>query len=183
MSDVLVLSPYWEPINQVTWERAISLAYSGLVEVLETYDDWTVRSPSVVLTVPAVIRFFKGATGRRKGIRFSRENVYARDKGRCQYCGKKLDRTEATYDHVLPRVMGGVTNWTNVVICCVPCNQHKAGRTPEKARMWLRTKPVKPSSLPGAPLRLKLPKGRMPEQWNDYLRSVAYWTVPLNEDG
>ena len=180
--DVLVLSPYWEPINQVTWDRAITLVYCGLVEVLEEYDDWTVRSPSTMMKVPAVIRFFKGVSGRKKGIRFSRENVYARDKGRCQYCGIYIPRSEVTYDHVLPRSLGGKTEWNNVVSCCLPCNQRKGSRTPEQAKMRLRSKPMRPTSLPGDPLRLSLPKGRMPAQWADYLRSVAYWTVSLQNE-
>ena len=82
----------------------------------------------------------------KKGVKFSRENVYTRDHGMCQYCSRKIPRTEATYDHVTPRRLGGLTRWENIVIACIECNRDKGGRTPEQAGMKLRQKPVKPKS-------------------------------------
>jgi 5-methylcytosine-specific restriction endonuclease McrA len=178
--DVLVLSSTWMPINRVTWQRAITLVYSGLVEVVEEYTDWNVRSVRQTFKVPAVIRFFVGATGWKRSVRFSRENVYVRDKGRCQYCGVPVAKSSFTYDHVIPRSQGGKTRWENVVVCCLPCNQKKGSRTIAQARMKLLVKPVKPRSLPGG-TRLALPH-KVPEQWRPYLRDFSYWNTELESD-
>ena len=180
--DTLVLSPSYEPINQISWKAAV-LAVLGdrPIEVLEYYEDREVRSVTFAMKVPAVIRYLAGKCIRKRGVRFSRENVYTRDKGRCQYCGINVARPEATYDHVKPRAQGGPTRWENIVIACVPCNQHKGGRTPEQAGMFLMTKPAKPKYLPET-LRLSFTKANVPGQWRDYLRNVVYMHGELETD-
>lgn len=75
---------------------------------------------------------------------FSRENIYARDKHICQYCGKEFEPKELTLDHVFPKSRGGDTSWDNIVACCKACNQFKADRTPEEAGLVLLNKPKKP---------------------------------------
>src|SRR3982751_1162204 len=107
--DTLVLDPGYTPVARISWTRALTLLWSGKVEVVEEYNDWTVRSMTLEVKVPAVVRFLRGMRGKRRMVRFSRENVYARDTGRCQYCGVKVARPEATYDHVNPRSQGGLT--------------------------------------------------------------------------
>src|SRR5262249_12704835 len=121
--DTLVLDTGYQPVARVPWMRAVALIWSGKVEVVEEYADWTVRSVTVELKVPCVVRFLRGVRGVNRGIRFSRENVFARDGGRCQYCQRRVARPEATYDHVTPRSQGGHTRWENIVIACLPCNQ------------------------------------------------------------
>lgn len=177
----LVLNQSMQPIDQVSWDRAITLLFTDKVEVLEEYDDWVVRSVTVSIKVPAVIRLLNAVATKKRGVRFSREAVYTRDKGRCQYCSRALKRPEATYDHVLPRRLGGKTNWTNIVIACQPCNTKKGGRTPEQAKMRLQVQPIKPKHLPET-LHLTLPRGKMPHQWQDYLRDAMYWHAALDED-
>jgi 5-methylcytosine-specific restriction endonuclease McrA len=180
--EVLVLSPGFRPIARIPWERAITLLFLGKVEVIEEYEDRTIRSVTFELKMPSVVRFFRALTRRKPVVRFSRENVYARDGGRCQYCGDSIKRAEATYDHVVPRSQGGKTNWENIVIACVPCNQTKGGRTPDQARMQLKSTPVKPKRLPEA-LRLTFgfEKG-MPPSWKNWLRDLTYWHGSLDED-
>lgn len=180
--DTLVLSSSYEPVGQVSWKRAIRLWLLDKVEVLEEYTDRVVQCALGAIAMPSVIRLLKAiAHRRRRGPRFSRENVYAREKGRCAYCGTKVSRIDATYDHVVPRALGGKTTWENIVIACMPCNQRKGGRTPEQARMKLRTKPVRPHALPGTHT-LGLPKGSMPESWRQYLSSMAYWHLELDDE-
>lgn len=178
----LVLSPSYEPVARITWQRAVTLLWENKVEVVEEYHDWTIRSVTVEIKVPAVIRFLKAIGFRKKAVKFSRENVWLRDKGVCQYCGEKVSRLDFTYDHVTPRVQGGITSWQNVVVCCTPCNQKKAGRTPEQAGMRLLTRPVKPARLPEIyRLTFTYQKG-MPEVWKQWLRSVSYWNEELKEN-
>ncbi len=179
--ETLVLNATYEPVARVPWQRAITLLFMGKVEVVEEYEDKTIRAVTYELKMPSVIRFLRMLKGRKRAIKFSRENVYARDSGRCQYCSGRLPRQEATYDHVLPRSQGGMTRWDNVVIACVPCNQRKGGRTPEQAGMKLLSIPVKPRRLPeGVRLTFIYEKG-MPASWRTWLRDVAYWHGELEE--
>jgi len=179
--ETLVLNATYEPIARVPWQRALALLFSGKVEVVEEYEDKRIRSVTFEIRMPAVVRFIRKLARFKQGIRFSRENVYARDRGKCQYCAQKLNRQEATFDHVVPRAQGGATGWDNVVIACVPCNQRKGGRTPEQARMALLTRPVRPTRLPeGMRLTFVYEKG-MPPAWKNWLRDMTYWHGSLDE--
>lgn len=178
--DTLVLDPAFRPINLVGWEKAITWLFTGRAEVVEEYENRVVRSPSCVFKVPSIIRFLGRVRGLfRKGMKFNRHNVYLRDHGRCVYCGNKVPKSEFTYDHVVPKSQGGKTIWTNVVIACLPCNQKKRDQTPAQARMRLRSKPIRPRSLPGSSCSSLAWNDQMPETWKDYLRSVSYWTSKL----
>ena len=90
--ETLVLDIGFIPVARVSWQRAITLLWEGKVEVVEEYQDKTVRSVTLEFRVPAVIRFLRLIRGKRKAIKFNRENVYTRDKGRCQYCSTPLNR-------------------------------------------------------------------------------------------
>ena len=119
MQQTLVLNATYEPVKIVDWQRAITLIFSGKVEVVDEYEDKTIRSVTFELKMPSVIRFLRLLKWRKPVVRFSRENVYARDGGKCQYCSRPVTRAEATYDHVLPRKLGAKTAWENIVIACV----------------------------------------------------------------
>ena len=165
----LLLSQSYEPIKVISWQRAIVLLSLGKVEVIEEYDR-DIRTVSVVIKMPAVVRLLRAFRRHKKPVKFSRVNIYARDKYRCQYCGKKAPMKELTYDHVLPRSRGGKTTWTNIVTCCYECNRTKANRTPREARMRLRKEPIQPKWVPAVSIRLSA--SSMPDAWRDYL----YWT-------
>lgn len=171
-SDTLLLSAGYEPITVVSWQRAITLLTLGKVEVLVEYDR-NVRSPTLVIKMPAVVRLLRVFRRHRQPVKFSRVNIYARDGYRCQYCGVKLPIADLTFDHVVPRARGGRTTWENIVTACVPCNARKSDRTPEQAGMRLRKKPVRPSWVPAMTLRLSTRS--IPDAWQDYL----YWTGEL----
>ena len=179
--ETLVLNATYEPLCRIPWQRAITLLFNGKVEVVDEYEDKTIRAVTFELKMPSVVRFLKFLKRRKAVIRFSRENVYARDHGQCQYCSRAVSRSEATYDHVVPRALGGKTCWDNIVIACVACNQKKGGRTPEQARMKLKVRPVKPEKLPET-LRLTFTwdKG-MPASWKSWLRDMTYWHGALDE--
>ena len=131
------------------------------------YDE-EIRSRSFALRTPAVVRLKTGGTATKQAVRFSRINVYTRDGFRCQYCGEKRSMRDLNYDHVIPRVKGGQTNWENIVTSCYACNDRKGSRSPEEAGMKLRKKPVKPKSLPVTPV-LAVARSEMPEAWLRYL--------------
>lgn len=62
------------------------------------------------------------------------EEVYARDGGRCVYCGIVARRPGrgvrrapdlATLDHVVPRSLGGPLTRENLVLACSVCNNER----------------------------------------------------------
>jgi len=170
----LLLSQSYEPLELISWQRAFTMLTLGKVEVVEEYDH-DVRTVSVIFKVPAVVRLLRAFRRFRKPVKFSRVNIYARDKYRCQYCGTKAPISELTYDHVVPRAQGGRTTWTNIVTACYTCNRNKGNRTPEQASMRLRTAPVQPTWVPAMTLRISTVS--VPDAWRDYL----YWTGDLSQ--
>ncbi len=172
-SATLLLSQSYEPIKVIPWQRAITLLFLGKVEVVEEYSH-EVRSVTVILKIPAVVRLLRAFRRHHKPVKFSRVNIYARDAYTCQYCGTRLGVAELTYDHVVPRSQGGATDWTNIVTCCHECNRVKGGRTPRQAGMQLRALPVQPNWVPAVTIRVSLRS--VPDAWRDYL----YWTGELD---
>jgi len=71
--------------------------------------------------------------------------LFKRDAHVCMYCGKRFSTGELSREHVTPLSRGGHDSWTNVVTACKRCNNHKAGRTPEEARMQLLAIPFTPN--------------------------------------
>jgi 5-methylcytosine-specific restriction endonuclease McrA len=169
----LLLSQSYEPIKIISWQRAITLLFLGKVEVVEEYAH-DVRSVTIVIKIPAVVRLLRAFRRHHKPVKFSRVNIYARDGYTCQYCGVRLAVSELTYDHVVPRSQGGATDWTNIVTCCHECNRVKGGRTPRQAGMQLRAAPVQPNWVPAVVIRVSLRS--VPDAWRDYL----YWTGELD---
>lgn len=162
----LLLNSWAMPHAILTWEEAICLVYQDKVSVLEEYDE-IVSSPSISYFIPAVIQLKHQVATMKKGVKFSRINVFTRDGFKCQYCGQRKTMRELNYDHVVPRKQGGKTTWDNIVTCCYPCNELKAGRTPEQAGMKLLRKPAKPHSLPLHAVYLD--SGKVPLVWEPYL--------------
>ena len=162
----LLLNSTFEPLRVVTWEKAIILVMLGKVEVIEEYKRM-IRGVTFAIRLPAVIRLNRFIRRNTPIVKFSRQNLYCRDRGRCQYCGISFEQRELTYDHVLPRSKGGLTEWTNVVTCCISCNLKKGGRTPEEAGMSLIRKPKAPIWIPLLTMSLGIEE--TPDPWKDYL--------------
>ena len=166
---VLLLNSSFEPIKIIDWQRAVTMFFLGKVEVLEEYEH-NIRSVSLVVKAPAVVRLLKYVRLGRKSPPLCRTNILARDNFECQYCSKELNSREATLDHVLPRSQGGKTSWENIVCCCMHCNRKKGGKTPRQARMPLRKTPIKPDWLPVLNIRLN---GNIPSSWYAFLSSAG----------
>ena len=59
-------------------------------------------------------------------------NIYARDAGKCFYCTKTIAKEDATLDHKLPVLRGGLNTNENVVVSCEWCNRDKGVLTDEE---------------------------------------------------
>jgi len=199
-SSVLVLNRFFTAIQVVTVRRAFAMLCSDRAEVVHveggnfsSYDfeswvelsqlrenfpdgdgDW-VRTVSLEIRVPRVIRVLLYERLPQMRVRLNRRNIFARDENRCQYCGRRFPTSELSLDHVLPVSRGGTTSWENLVCACTACNKRKGGRLPSEAGMRLVRRPVKPRRSPVLRMKLRSPKY---ESWRHFL-SEAYWSVSL----
>lgn len=169
MERTLLLSSGYEPMTTISWQRAICLMTLGKVEVIEEYDA-EVHSTSVIFKLPAVVRLVNMFRRPKQRVKYSKQNVFARDRWTCQYCGAKKEIAELTVDHVKPRSQGGITCWENVATACQECNSAKADKTPQQAGMRLKRVPERPDWVPL--LTLKVSRERAPEAWQGYLKAV-----------
>ena len=163
---VLLLTSWFFPHKVIRWEHAITLLYLGKADSVVDYQE-KVRSPSVSMSLPAVVRLRRNFGKVQHGVKFSRANVFARDGHRCQYCGQRFAVTKLTFDHVTPRSAGGRTEWTNIVSACRPCNARKRDRTPDESGMFPRVVARKPKALPLTGPFVDIAKA--PREWRDFL--------------
>ena len=164
----LLLNGTYEPLLVINWKKAIILLWQDKVEVLAAYEK-EIRGVSRSIRLPSVLRLHKAVRierGRR-GVKFSRANIFMRDDHRCQYCNRQLAAKDLTIDHVVPLARNGRKTWENIVTACWPCNNTKSGRTPEEARMRLGRQPIRPAWQPFLAW-MKHPQ-TAPPRWRDYL--------------
>ncbi len=166
----LVLDAGYQPLRIVRWQRAICMSFLDKVEVLAHYA-FEIPTSTCTFPTPAVVRLLTQLRLRPQVVRFSRRNVYLRDQHRCQYCDEVFAAADLTLDHVIPRVAGGKTSWTNVVAACRPCNRKKGGRTPEEAGLSLPRPPARPRWSPQS-LLPRMPAA-VPEAWLDWIFTRA----------
>jgi len=164
----LLLNASFQPLQVISWQKALQLFFSGKVEIVESSEQ-EIRSVTMTIRMPRVIRLIKylPPNQRKNIVRFNRNNVFLRDHHTCQYCGQKPGTHRLTLDHVIPVVKGGPKSWENIVSACRPCNLKKGERTPEEAGMRLRSTPRQPVWLPFLGVHFDLT--HMP----DYLRILV----------
>jgi 5-methylcytosine-specific restriction endonuclease McrA len=136
--------------------------------------DW-VRTVRFEIAVPRIIRLLGYDRLPEQTVKLNRRNLFARDRNRCQYCGRIFATSDLSLDHVIPRAQGGDDTWENLVCACIRCNARKGGRTPEQAHMRLVRKPERPRRNPLIMLRLGSEKY---QSWRAFL-DHAYWSVEL----
>jgi 5-methylcytosine-specific restriction endonuclease McrA len=193
---VLVLNRSYFPVHVTSVRRAFSLIYQGIAKAVDhqyrtfDFDSWSALSASLnddlihltdrMIRAPRVILLVAYDRVPKRQVRFSRFNVFARDKNTCQYCGKRFPRPELNLDHVIPRSRGGLSTWENVVCSCFTCNREKGGLLPEEARMHLIRKPFRPE---WTPFMLETFSFTRYQEWLPYLNAVdaAYWNTELLE--
>jgi 5-methylcytosine-specific restriction endonuclease McrA len=158
---VLVLNASHEPLCVVTQRRAIVLLLNAKAVTLEE-SGAVMHSATRRMAAPSVVKLTRFVrTPNRRGVPLTRRAVFARDGGRCVYCGAPA----TSVDHVIPRSRGGAHAWENVVSACRRCNHVKADRPlPELGWRMHRV----PSQPMGAAWRI-LSSGRHDPRWMPYL--------------
>jgi 5-methylcytosine-specific restriction endonuclease McrA len=138
---VLVLNANFEPIHVCSVRRAIGLVLAGRATLIVN-GRGVIQTVSRALPLPSVIRLEYMIQRPRPRVKLTRREIFRRDNYTCQYCGRKMPNL--TVDHVLPRHLGGMHIWTNVVAACPACNHHKGGRKLDEVRMFLLQTPREP---------------------------------------
>ncbi len=119
-SNVLVLNKHYAAVRVVSARRALTLLFREIAEIVAfensqylTYDfqswrelseyrsvheredhEW-IRCVKFELAVPRIIRLLFYDRLPRQPVKFNRRNIFARDRNRCQYCGKRFTTSEA----------------------------------------------------------------------------------------
>mgnify|MGYP003139154920 FL=1 len=164
MKSVLVLDSSYRPIKQISWQKAMTLFFQNKIEVIREYEDTWINSPTKKFKLPAVIRLINYIFKLPWGIKLTRTNIFIRDKGCCQYCDKKLNKSRFTIDHVIPRAKGGKSTWENLVCSCAKCNAQKGDKTLNELGIKLKKKPAQPKNN-----LFMIIKDESPECWLDFL--------------
>jgi len=209
---VLVLNKHWMPINVTTVFEAVCKTFQGQAlfvdpdtYVTHDFESWIIDWDDAIdfaelnaqtfikcqrygLKMPEVIVCTDytgtGFTGDKRQPKFSRRNIFARDKNTCQYCGKKGKMEDFNLDHIIPKSKGGPMNWRNIVLSCVPCNDKKRDRSPREAGMHLLREPFVPkaSDVQSSFSRRLMRKigSDVPKNWEAFLGKL-YWDVELKD--
>jgi 5-methylcytosine-specific restriction endonuclease McrA len=191
-SNVLVLNRLFQAIQVTTVRKAFCLLYKGEVKAVEpdysTYtwqnwcdipvqpDDDVIATPAMRIKIPRVIVLLHYDELPRHEVRFTRKNIYFRDRNRCQYCGRRFATRDLNLDHVVPISRGGKSTWDNVVCCCIDCNGRKGNSLPAEVSMTLLKLPAKPRWHPLVKISFT---GAQYEVWRNFL-DIAYWNVELD---
>lgn len=213
-AQTLVLNSHWQPINVVPSLKAVMKVFAERAMFLHpdtfvtyNFEDWVLEWSDAVkeakidanrivplgglsLVLPEVVICSSyGGVGYRATAKckpkFSRRNLYIRDRNICCYCGKRFPTDKLTMDHVTPRSKGGISSWENVVLACAVCNGRKADKTPKEAGLTLIRKPFQPTMedlrlTPAERIKMNL-RSKPPKTWEQFLGKM-YWSVELNQE-
>lgn len=188
---VLVLNKNWLAVRIETAMMSLKRSFREQCMLVDentsevfTWDDWLkhfsasrekewpfdtpyVNAVRINIRIPRVCVLHKYNKIPKMSIRLSKKNLLIRDKGCCQYSGKRIKEYEATIDHVIPKSQGGKHEWSNVVISCQDINIKKGDRTPEQAGLKLLKEPKAPS---WDPIYSSVITNKIHECWKKFLR-------------
>jgi len=132
--------------------------------------DLVINSAHMSIRVPTItiatnfnkmpVKYFRGKP--------SKDAIYTRDQGICQYTGKRIDRNSATVDHIIPRSKGGEDSWANLVLCSRDINSKKGNKLNTEVGLKLIKQPSIPQPVPVSSL-IKEAKHR---DWEHFLMGV-----------
>jgi len=158
------------PLSLWSWQDAVKAVFLDRVNVVDDYAQ-SVRSPGFEMRLPSVVALKDYVVQNRSPV-FTRFNLFLRDGFECVYCSSSED---LTFDHLIPKRLGGKTSWKNIVAACSPCNLRKGGRLPKDAGMYPKIAPFEPTVFQLQNQGRRFPPNHLHESWLDYL----YWDVEL----
>ncbi|GAA2440240.1 HNH endonuclease [Streptomyces macrosporus] len=175
MPHVLVLNASYEPLGVVPLRRALILVLNGKAISLED-SGALMHSATQAIPAPSVVRLKRFVRVPFRGtVPLTRRALFARDGGRCVYCGG----VATSVDHVVPRSRGGQHAWDNVVAACRRCNHVKADRHISELGWPMRHQPAPPTGLAWRIIGT----GHRDPRWLPYLRPYGAEEALARIDG
>jgi len=143
---ILKLNADYSILSIIDIKSVISLFLRDCINIVATDDSSQIIHPSIGIKRPRAVALKKYVHIPIKTIRASRANLWIRDNGICQYCGKAITLKEMTKDHIIPisnpKCPG--STWINLVSACSKCNHKKGNKSLSQCGMSLIRKPFKP---------------------------------------
>lgn len=165
------------PLKRLNGKEIIIGLHLGRFTVVKWSDTW-VNSVKVRHRLPSVVKLKRlvEPINLRATPSLTLQNLFVRDEGRCQYTGEALrlrspnPAMQATIDHVVPRALGGLDVWNNVVLTSAALNNWKGCAT--VAQLGL------PVPQPWQPTNADLLRkwlteenlDKVPPDWRDFLQ-------------
>lgn len=146
-------------MTPLTWEDWVKLPIRPWDLVIHT-----VKTQYRVPTILIANNFHKMPMKYWRG-KPSKEAIYIRDGGKCQYTGKLLDRKNATVDHVLPKSRGGSDDWKNLALTSKELNTKNGNSLNHEIGLRLLRVPSSPKPVPVSQLIVDI---KHPD-WNLFL--------------
>ena len=129
-------------LNPLPWSEWVKLPVRNF--------DFAVHTPRFVVRVPTVIISTQYERMPVRIPRVTRQAIFERDGGICQYTGERVGQQGGNLDHVVPRHRGGRDSFENLVWAKKEINSLKANRLPHEAGLRLLRRPKAPAPLPAA---------------------------------
>ncbi len=163
------------PLSLWSWQDSVKAVFLDRVNIVSEYSR-KVHSPSFEMQLPSVISLKRYVRLDRRPA-FTRFNVFLRDSFDCQYCGGGFRSEDLTFDHLVPRSLGGRTTWTNVLTACQNCNIRKGDRRAKACGMHPLRAPYQPTTYQLQENGRAFPPNFLHQSWNDFL----YWDSELED--
>jgi 5-methylcytosine-specific restriction endonuclease McrA len=109
--------------------------------------DMSIASAKMVVRVPTVLVATNFASMPVHSPKVSRQAIFHRDGGICQYTGERVGFADGNLDHVIPRDQGGHSSFENLVWSKKSVNSYKANRRPHEAGLRLLRQPKAPATV------------------------------------
>jgi len=135
------------------FDRPLSLAplaWAAWAQLPIREFDFVVHTPRQAIRVPTVIVATNYDRMPVRLPRVTRQAIFERDGGICQYTGEFVGQHGGNLDHVIPRDRGGRDTFENLVWAKREINSRKANRLPHEAGLRLIRRPRSPLPLPVA---------------------------------
>ena len=129
-------------LNPLPWNEWVKLPVRDF--------DFAIHTPRFAVRVPTVIISTQYEKMPVRVPRVTRQAIFERDSGVCQYTGERVGKQGGNLDHVVPRHRGGRDSFENLVWAKKEINSLKANRLPHEAGLRLRRRPQAPAPLPAA---------------------------------
>ncbi len=151
-------------IRPVAWNEWVTLKVN----------DWDIpiHSPNMIIKAPLITVAMNYTKMPLKLFRKkpTKDGVWIRDNGTCQYTGKILTRNDCSIDHIIPRSKHknkqDADTWTNMVLCDKSVNFKKGNKSNKEVGLELIKEPHIPKPIPACDMiELKHPS------WKPFLKS------------